>query len=286
MKKRKITVFALIFTALMLPLTAGCAAEPKLEPVVTLGIPEKEKLVETIKINDFVFNIYNSYAELAGYEGDDTELIIPKEAGGKDVLKIGEKAFWGNKTLKSVKLPENLRYIDRFAFQKCTSLEIVEFNQRLETIDDYAFAETALTELKLPVSLASIGKYSFSHCVGFKELVIPSRVISIGKYAFYGNTTLESVTLNQRLEKLPERMFYNCTSLKNVEIPKNVTEIGEYAFAGCTSLETVIIPKEVQKVGEGLFHSSPNVTVVTPEGSAAAKFCDKNGVRWVKPDDK
>jgi len=93
MKKRKITVFALIFTALMLPLTAGCAAEPKLEPVVTLGIPEKEKLVETIKINDFVFNIYNSYAELAGYEGDDTNLLFPKKPAAKTCSRLARKPF-------------------------------------------------------------------------------------------------------------------------------------------------------------------------------------------------
>lgn len=272
-----ITVAALLF---------GCAAEPQLEPVVTLGIPEKDKLVETIQIDDFIFNIYSTYAELASYEGSDTDVIIPNEASGKLVLKIGEKAFWGNTALKNIKLPENLRLIDRYAFQKCSSLQTVEFNPRLETIEDYAFAQTALVELKLPVSLAYIGKYTFSECVGFKELVIPSRVTTIGKYAFYGNTTIESVTFNQRLDKLSDRMFYNCSSLKSVEIPKNITEIGGYVFAGCTSLETIVIPKEVTKVGEGQFHGTPNVTVITTAGSAAAKFCEKNGVKWQEPDEK
>lgn len=285
MKRQKSIVYAVLLLAVVSMQFAGCAGEPRLEPVVTLGVPEKEKLIETVQIDDFIFNIYASYAELVSYEGDDTDVIIPDEAAGKLVLKIGEKAFWGNKTLKNIKLPENLRHIDRFAFQKCSALETVEFNQRLETIDDYAFAQTALVELNLPVSLASIGKYSFSECVGFKELVIPSRVISIGKYAFYGNTTLESVTFNQRLEKLSDRMLYNCSSLRHVEIPKNITEIGGYVFAGCTSLETIVIPEEVTKVGEGQFHGSPNVTVITPAGSAAAKFCEKNGVNWRQPDE-
>lgn len=267
-------------------LLTGCAEEPKLEPVVTLGVPENEKLVETIQIDDFVFNIYSSYAELIAYEGDDTDVIIPDEAAGKVVLKIGEKAFWGNKTLKNIKLPENLRYIDRYAFQKCAELNTVEFNQRLETIDDYAFAQTSLVELNFPVSLASIGKYSFSECVGFKSLTIPPRVNSIGKYAFYGCTTLESIAFNERLDKLSDRMFYNCSSLVSVEIPKNITEIGGYVFAGCSSLETITIPAEVTKVGEGQFHGSPNVTVITPADSAAAKFCDKNGVNWREPDAK
>jgi hypothetical protein len=286
MKKNISFILAVFLLFGAATLWTGCAAEPKLEPVVTLGVPENEKLAETIQIDDFIFNIYSSYAELIGYEGGDTDIIIPDEAAGKVVLKIGEKAFWGNKTLKSIKLPENLRYIDRYAFQKCTELNTVEFNQRLETIDDYAFAQTALAELNFPVSLASIGKYSFSECVGFKSLTIPSRVNSIGKYAFYGCTTLESIAFNERLDKLSDRMFYNCSSLKTVEIPKNITEIGGYVFAGCSSLETIFIPAEVTKVGEGQFHGSPGVTVLTSAGSAAAKFCEKNGVKWREPDAK
>jgi|GEM_PF-825613 hypothetical protein len=289
LNKKKKDMLLRTLATLMLFITlifASCAAEEKLEPVVTLGIPADESSSGTVQIDDFIYTMYSSYAELTSYIGSDPDIIIPDEADGKVVLSIGEKAFWNNTTLKSVKLPENLRYVDRYAFQKCTSLTTVEFNSRLETIDDYAFNQTAITELNFPVSLASIGKYSFSECVGFTTLTIPSRVETIGKYAFYSCTKLETVTLNERLEKLQDRLFYNCTSLKNIEIPKNITEIGDYVFAGCTALETITIPAEVTKIGEGQFHDTPNVTVITPNASAAATFCQKNSVKWREPDAK
>ncbi len=261
----------------------SCAAKPELEPVITLGIPKDEQIQKTVQIDDYIFTLYKTYASLSGYVGSDTDIIIPDMAEGLPVLVIGEKAFWDNETLKNVKFPESLRTVDRYAFQKCTSLTTVEFNKRLETINDYAFNQTSITELDFPVSLALIGKYSFSECVGFTRLTIPPRVESVGKYAFYGCTTLAEITFNERLDKLQDRVFYNCSSITEIEIPKNITEIGAYAFSGCKSLQKIIIPAEITKIGEGQFHGTPQVTVITPDKSAAALFCQKNGVNWRVP---
>jgi len=272
-----------IFVLLILFILISCAEKEKLEPVVTLGVPEKEKVVDKIELDDFYFDLYTSYAALVRYNGNESYVIIPDRVEGLPVLIIGEKAFWGNENLKNIKLPENLRIIDRWAFQKCIELNTVEFNSRLETISDYAFNQTAIKELNFPVSLASIGKYSFSECVGFTSLEIPGRVGEIGRYAFYGCTEMVEFKLNNRLTRIQDHVFYNCTALVNADIPRNITEIAGYAFAGCVSLVEINIPDTVVTIGEGQFHGTPNVTVITPAKSAAAKFCDKNGVNWREP---
>ena len=64
---------------------AGCAGEPGSNRLLRRR-SRKEKLIETVQIDDFIFNT-TPHAELVSYEGDDTDVIIPDEAAGKLMLR-------------------------------------------------------------------------------------------------------------------------------------------------------------------------------------------------------
>ena len=64
-------------------------------------------------------------AEIQGYRGKDTELVVPAVIDGCAVTQIGKKAFLSNKMLRQISLPESVVRIDDWAFAYCTKLNRV-----------------------------------------------------------------------------------------------------------------------------------------------------------------
>ncbi len=276
---KKTLAILLIMSTCMAVVTA-CTGdkEPTLPPVVTVGIPE-EKVIDTVKQDGFIFNIHVTFAELASYEGSNKVLTVPGTASSLPVRLIGEAAFKGNGKIVRVTLPDTVISIDRYAFQNCTSLETVSLNSGLESIGDYAFNGSGLTELSLPEKLYSIGKYSF-YGTKITELVIPDSVSKLGKYAFYGCAELKSVSIGKRVGTVSENAFFGCSSLSEVIIPKTVSKIEDYAFSSCSSLEKILISDKTENLGVGVFSDCPKLTVYAPKGSEAEKTASRNGYKF------
>ena len=71
------------------------------------------------------YGINGETAEILGYRGKDTELVIPAVLGGYAVTHVGKKAFLSNKMLRQISLPESIVRIDDWAFAYCTKLNKV-----------------------------------------------------------------------------------------------------------------------------------------------------------------
>jgi len=278
--KKALLLLLVAMVALSGCLTACGEKKPSRLPAVeTQGLPAGDELKSTVVVGGFTIGIHETYAEIVGYDGNDTELIIPDSAAGVSVMLIAEGAFQNNTRIVKVKLPASTRIVDRFAFEGCTALAEVIFNDGLETVGDYAFRDSGLTALNLPDSVVEIGKYSFYH-VNIKELRIPDSVSRMGKYAFGECSSLQSITFCPRLYEIGECLFYNCTSLAALVLPKTVEELGDYAFGGCTGLKRIVVSSETVKIGEGVFAGCDGLTICAPSGSAAEKNAKRNGYRF------
>ena len=153
---------------------------------------------------------------ITGYTGSTGNIIIPSELGGKPVTAIGEKAFFQNKTITSVKIPEGVT-----------------------SIGNSAFAQTNLTEVEIPKSVKNIERYAFNCCYNLEEVTIPGGVQRTGNYAFAYCTRLKQVIISDGVEIIGASAFYGCSSLTEVTIPKSVTSIEYEAFDDCDALKTV-----------------------------------------------
>ena len=181
----------------------------------------------------------------------------------RELVEIGEKAFFGCTSLTSVTIPNSVTSIGAEAFL-ATSLTSVTIGNGVTSIGEYAFVATNLTSVTIPDRVTEIGVLAFAgyqltefkgkyasedgRCLvvdgvlnsfapaGLTEYTIPEGVTSIGREALSAQPGLRSITIPDGVTSIGDMAFGACTSLTSITIPESVTKIGSYAFKDCTSL--------------------------------------------------
>lgn len=128
------------------------------------------------------------------YVGSPTEIVIPSRIEDIKVVKIGENAFKGMTSLKSVVFKKGVVSIGDSAFEGCTSLESIE----------------------IPTSLTDIYEKAFSGCSALKEVTIPASVICIESGAFENTSSLENVVFNGNAPSILGTSIFGESSLVTV----------------------------------------------------------------------
>ena len=118
--------------------------------------------------------------------------VIPTDGS---VTSIGEWAFRGCSSLKSVTIPDSVTSIGNEAFRGCSGL----------------------TSITIPDSVTSIGYYAFYDCSGLTSVTIGNSVTSIDNYAFYGCSGLTSVTIGNSVTSIGKYAFRGCSGLTSIE---------------------------------------------------------------------
>ncbi len=159
------------------------------------------------------------------------------------VTSIGQGAFEGCQSLKTVHLPWRVTELRDSIFYGCISLESVEL-----------------------YSVRIIGNEVFSGCTSLSDLNLgsESQLESIGESAFYG-TALESFAVPEHLYSVGPYAFCG-TPLTAVDLPRTVTDLGAYSFG-----YRLVSGKPV-KIEE--------FAVTAPEGSAGHRYAEDNGFAW------
>lgn len=189
-----------------------------------------------------------------------TEYVIPN-----GVTKIAPNAFFTNKDLEAISIPETVKEIGMCAFYDCEKIRTVVLPRKIKTVGQDAFAWcTNLKELDIPDTLSDIGRcafyptYATTHeenefvILGKNVLIhysgedtdveVPDGVQQIAD-AFYGNENIESVKLPDSVECISDHAFYGCSELLEVNIPSKIKKIGDWAFFGCVKLKSISIPE-------------------------------------------
>ena len=79
----------------------------------------------------------NEYATVVGYEGYESDVVIPLQYQGIPVTKIAEYAFYGQ-YLNSVSIPNSVTTIGQYAFDQC-HIENLYIGTGVTIIEYYAF---------------------------------------------------------------------------------------------------------------------------------------------------
>lgn len=170
------------------------------------------------------------------------------------VQSIGERAFEKCSSLESV-IFENtvLEKISDGAFWGCSALSSIVLPDSVTEIEKYAFFETGLRNIQLPEKLTLIGAYAFCNCKNLKQVQLPSQLKELGNGAFSSCENLAQIQLPAQLNKLGTDAFRNCTSLDKIDIPAGLTQIEPDTFCN-TGLTSVTLHEGLTKIEDGAFH--------------------------------
>ncbi len=222
----------------------------------------------------------NTIAELSGYTGTATDLVIPAVVGTSEVVGINTNVFKGNRSITSVVLSEGIRYIEYGAFRDCTNLKSVVLPNSLTYIDYHAFEGcTALESVSFGSGLVTIGSEAFRGCASLGDVILPDTVARIQSGAFNqaGNGTgrfvcpasgtvyehnalIEANFTAVEIGPNADLSDYNIMqSLKatSLTIGEGCTALGDYfvmdPYANDTTLQSISLPDTIQSVGKHAF---------------------------------
>ena len=218
---------------------------------------------------------WTSYSEEDWHDTQYTE-VIEKVIIENGITRIGEEAFAGCTSLKSIEIPESLVSIATEAFMDCESLSEIDLSKNVSIIGSWAFRGCfSLQYVELSSKIEEIFNYAFES-TGLKEITIPKQVVSIGTETFSDCPNLEKFNVDAENEnymsedgilfskdkatlvKFPAKK----ETIENYEIPSSVRTLETGAFDSC-NLISVMIPDTVLEVKSSIFENSQKLENVT-----------------------
>lgn len=203
----------------------------------------------------FIYNAEDGCAVISGYNGAGGDVIVPSELEGYKVSRIGNGAFFGVDTIRTVTVSDGISHIDESAFSGVSATQII-----------------------LPDSLVSIGDYAFENTEELESIVLPDSVTTLGDGIFW-NSGIKKITLPCELKCIPDNTFNN-SSLTEITIPDSVISIGSSAFE-CCALSSITIPASVSDIGKSAFYACNLIDVSVHENNKNYSS-DENGVLFNK----
>ena len=221
--------------------------------------------------SDFEYSITEDGGVLiTKYVGNDLEVVIPQKIERKNVIGIGEKAFYQS-NIQSLVMPDTITKIGNMAFCESKSLTNVTFSKGLVGVEFSAFSNcTALKNADLSsTQVKLIDAFAFRGCKNLKEVTFSNTLVEIREKAFYECSALLEVDFPQSLIKIEGGAFAYCASLKRVAIPSklDLTSLDEATFHNVPSIEQVIFKEGREEIiGYALLQTDASVEIIVPEG--------------------
>ena len=168
------------------------------------------------------------------------------------VTEIGENAFGYNMDMETLKLPNQLKKINKSVFSGCYSLKELTIPDSVIEIGDDAFSGNyRCIKLNLSANLKKIGSYAFAGNQ-IVDVILPDSVTEVGALAFSAADTWVMNITN-----------VNINSQKTLKLSKNMKTVSKDAFRGAY-IDEVIIPEGVEKIEKGAFQANHLIDVKLP----------------------
>lgn len=218
----------------------------------------------------------------------------------QDLKTIGAMAFHESGLEGLLELPEGLEYIGSLAFEK-TNIGCVSLPDSLKEIDGPVFGNTWEMIASENAPAKELVEKWYTGVVFHTEKFGPmlheeeevsflyelnddgSNTVAIDKL-FHGwskeRVEIPEVIDGYKVSGINAYAFMGADRLEEVVVPSSVEIIGACSFEDCQNLKKIVIPAETRyMIGVGeIFHKSPNVVIVTSEGSEAQRYAIKWGI--------
>jgi hypothetical protein len=186
------------------------------------------------------------------------------------VMTIGNGAFRGCFTLRSVTIPNSVVSIGDAAFNGCFDLNSVTISNGVRSIGHHAFVEY-LDSVTIPSSVMFIGNNAFKLAVSITVVDNNPKYSSIDGVLFNKDKTRlvqYPASKKDTMYIIPNSVTtighgaFSSTGLKYVIIPDSVTSIEDEAFLYGDSLTSITIPSSVTSIGSEAFGNSNIISFI------------------------
>lgn len=229
---------------------------------------------------------------------------VPSQIEDKPVLLLSEKAFYNNKTIKEIRIPDTVVTIGEAAFFQCELLEKIKLPERIRelpkwcfaycknlkelnglehiiTFESYSFYKAlAVSKLILEQEIEFIGYYAFSEC--YVEHLYMGHIIHAGKMSFARCDYLKEVYFLDNAKAVPAYFFFECKKLEKISL-NCVTAIGDDAFGRCKSLKRLKLPASLTKIGRNILLENQMESVIVPEKYEEMTYGEKTAEYMIFP---
>lgn len=206
--------------------------------------------------NGLEYEVDGPEITITKYTGSDSSVYIPDMIDGRKVVKIGEEAFSGNKTIEHVRFSAYLEKIGESAFKECSSLQ----------------------EAVFPASMTYIGDDSFYDCTSISDIVFGSAVKM--NFTFIGCDNVEDISLypseSYDYNEFHIDISFNCQNLSNVyyfgEAPNKGDSFTDM-FPGWTTRDYYALKSDNEKIAEFDPKSTHSIVTFDPNsGTGGTKL--------------
>lgn len=232
-----------------------------------------------------------NYYQFKGTMPSNTNLVL--EEG---TLSIAGYAFNSRTQLKSITIPNTVKYIGYNAFYGCTGLTSITIPESLSDDRTPLCSESINSETNRKYTKSgSVKTFTpFYNNTGITTINWNARNYrptgnGTASYNFLASNQLKNVTtvnIGSSVETIPSYFINGFSKVTSLTLPNSVTCIGAYAFYGCTGLTSITIPesvttlgylsKENTSIGSWSILSSSGITTLNYNAIAAHKYSNNN----------
>ena len=211
--------------------------------------------------NIFKYKIINEEIAITGLQegAAETAIEIPETIEGIPVVEIEPETFRST-SITDIKIGANIRKIGEKAFYMCKKLKSVTWNHKCDVVPAFCFSECSnLTKFDFS-NVKKIGLYAF-YKSGLQEVRLPKNIESILEGTFSGCSELQSVTWHCQCDMIPTFCFDKCSNLTQFDF-SGIKKIGQYVFYK-SGLQEVYLTEKIEILDKGTFSGCSKLQSVT-----------------------
>ena len=181
------------------------------------------------------------YTLVRGYYSDFyTPLNVTAVTIPTSWTRFPDSALINNYQVETIKLHKRVTSIGRSAFEWCVNLKYINIQESpVEIIDKWAFNRCkSLERVELPPQLKRINCHAFSECQSLIVINLSACPLleEIEAFAFHECTSLFVVYFPNSFLRIGPMAFSHCFQLISAELPPNV-QVHDLAFVECSTLQ-------------------------------------------------
>lgn len=201
-----------------------------------------------------------------------TQLLYSLDINPLDYLDYIPDFFLQSTSLVAIKIPNNIKSINSYAFYDCPHLTSIIIPSSVINIGEGAFAGyNKLQDIYITDMGAWCNISGLDNLMGYG---------SSKKNLYLNNTPVTSITIPDSVTSIPDYAFRVCDSLTSITIPDSVISIGWGAFRDCSGLKSVTIPSSVGAIGDYAFYACSKLRNIKYTGTKNQWLKIKHGYRW------